>query len=125
MHSLTKYIGGHSDIIGGALMVNDKELYDKLAFVQMAVGAVPSPLECFLLSRSIKTIAVRMGQHEKSALEVAQFLSQHEKSCKNVRYPGLENHPQHELAKNRCLVFSGMISFELICNYEKIKKFFK
>ena len=87
---MTKYIGGHTDIVGGALMVNDKALYDKLAFVQMAVGAIPSPFECFLLSRSIKTLAVRMVQHEKTALEVAKYLEHNEK-CRNVRYPGLES----------------------------------
>ena len=100
LHSLTKYIGGHTDIIGGALMVNEEELYKKLAFVQMAVGAIPSPFDCFLLSRSIKTLAVRMAQHEKTALEVAKFLTDHNK-CKKVRYPGLETHPQFTLAKKQ------------------------
>ena len=122
LHSMTKYIGGHTDIVGGALMVNDKALYDKLAFVQMAVGAIPSPFECFLLSRSIKTLAVRMAQHEKTALEVAKYLEHNEK-CRNVRYPGLESHPQHALAKKQMSGFSGIISFEVQGNYEQIKKF--
>lgn len=122
VHSLTKYIGGHSDIIGGALMTQDKELYEKLSYIQMSIGAIPSPFECFLISRSIKTLAIRMAQHEKSAMEVAKFLAQHEK-CEKVLYPGLESHPQFELAKNQMKGFSGMISFELKDGYGAVTKF--
>lgn len=122
VHSLTKYIGGHSDLVGGALMTDNKELYEKLAFIQMSIGAIPSPFDCFLISRSIKTLAVRMAQHEKSAMEVAKFLSNHSQ-CKNVLYPGLETHPQFDLAKRQMKGFSGMISFELKGPYTSVKKF--
>lgn len=122
VHSMTKYIGGHCDIIGGAIMTNDKKLYEELSFVQMAIGAILSPFECFLVSRSVKTLAIRMAQHEKTALKVAQFLAQ-EKKCEKVLYPGLETHPQHILAKKQMKGFSGMISFELKGNLSVVTRF--
>ena len=124
VHSLTKYIGGHCDLIGGALMTNRDDLYEKLSFIQMSIGAVPSPLECFLISRSVKTLGVRMAQHEKSALSVAQFLASHEK-CQRVLYPGLETHPQYDLARKQMKGFSGMVSFELKGDYGNVKSFLK
>lgn len=119
MHSTTKYIGGHSDIIGGAVMINDDKLYQDIKFVQFAAGAVPGPLECFLLLRSVKTLAVRMHKHSENALEVARFLSTH-KNVESVFFPGLPSHPQHELAKQQMRGFSGMVSFNLKGSYEKV-----
>lgn len=122
VHSMTKYIGGHCDIIGGAIMTNDKKLYEELSFAQMAIGAILSPFECFLISRSVKTLAIRMAQHEKTASEVAKFLAQEQK-CDRVLYPGLESHPQHSLAKKQMKGFSGMVSFELKGNFSAVTRF--
>lgn len=121
MHSTTKYIGGHSDIIGGAVMVNDDKLFEEIKFVQFAAGAVPGPFESFLLLRSIKTLAVRMQKHSENALEVAKFLSQHKK-VDSLFFPGLPSHPQHELAKKQMRGFSGMVSFNLKGSYEDVVK---
>lgn len=117
MHSTTKYIGGHSDIIGGAVMTSDDELFKQLKFIQFAAGAVPGPFESFLLLRSIKTLAIRMAQHEKNAMQVALYLEKHPK-VKKVFYPGLESHPQHKLAKEQMCGFSGMVSFDVNGTYE-------
>lgn len=122
LHSTTKYVGGHSDVIGGAIMTNNEALFKELKFVQFAAGAVPGPFECFLLIRSIMTLAVRMEKHESNALAVAKFLEQHPK-VKNVYYPGLESHPQHELAKKQMSGFSGMVSFDHSGTYEDVVKF--
>lgn len=116
LHSTTKYIGGHSDLIGGALMTSDKELYNKLKFIQFAAGAVPSPFESFLLLRSIKTLAIRMEKHHHNAMAVAQFLAQHPR-IETVIYPGLETHPQHQLAKKQMAGFSGIISFRVKADF--------
>lgn len=122
LHSTTKYIGGHSDIIGGAVMMNDQGLYDQVKFVQFAAGAVPGPFECFLLHRSIKTLAIRMAQHATNALDVAQFLSQHS-AVARVFYPGLSSHAQHELAASQMSGFSGMVSFDLKGDYQQVTRF--
>jgi cystathionine beta-lyase/cystathionine gamma-synthase len=122
LHSTTKYLGGHSDLIGGCVMLNDQNLYDQLRFVQFAAGAVPGVMECFLLHRSLKTLAIRMVQHEKNALRVAQFLETHPKILK-VLYPGLESHPQHTLAKRQMSGFSGMVSFYLDGDFEQTSAF--
>ena len=111
MHSTTKYIGGHSDLLGGALMTNNSELAEKLKFIQFATGGIPSPFECFLLLRSIKTLAIRMKKHQENALAIAQAM-QTLPFFKEVLYPGLESHPQHELACRQMSGFGGMISFE-------------
>ncbi len=124
MHSSTKYIGGHSDMIGGALMLKDKELYEQLKFVQFAAGAVPSPFESFMFLRSIKTLAVRMEQHAKNSQQIAEFLAGHKK-VKKVHYPGLKTHPQHELAKRQMSGFSGMVSFDMNGTYDDVVKFLK
>ncbi len=130
VHSSTKYLGGHSDIIGGFVIVKDKqELLDELKFIQMSVGAVPGPFDCWLTQRSIKTLAVRMERHNSNAIEIANLLNQ-SNSIKNVYYPGLISHPQHELAKKQHSCpngehgFGGMISFELE-NIQAAKKFVK
>ncbi len=119
MHSTTKYIGGHSDLIGGAVMINDAKLHEEIKFVQFAAGAVPGPFESFLLLRSIKTLAVRMEKHAENAIEVAKFLSQHKK-VETVFFPGLPSHPQHELAKKQMRGFSGMVSFNLKGSYDQV-----
>ncbi len=113
LHSSTKYLGGHSDIVGGALMTNNKSLYDKFFFQQKAVGAVPSPFDCWLLMRSVKTLAVRMRQQCENALAIANFLAQHG-GIEKVYYPGLPTHPQHELAKRQMpRGFGGIVSVDL------------
>ena len=122
VHSTTKYIGGHSDMIGGALMVNDAKLFEQLKFIQFAAGAVPAPLECFLLHRSIKTLAVRMQQHEKNALAVANFLQTH-KQVKKVYYPGLSSHPGYDIACRQMRGFSGMVSFDHRGSYADVVAF--
>ncbi|HET9240593.1 MAG TPA: cystathionine gamma-synthase [Oligoflexus sp.] len=122
VHSTTKYIGGHSDIIGGAVMLNDDKLYEQIKFVQFAGGAVPGPLECFLLLRSVKTLAVRMEKHDVNALAVARFLSEHSR-VKDVFFPGLPSHPQHALAKKQMRGFAGMVSFNLKGSYDEVVSF--
>ncbi|MGE5342334.1 MAG: trans-sulfuration enzyme family protein [Candidatus Omnitrophota bacterium] len=118
IHSTTKYLNGHSDIIGGIVVVNDDHLAQRLRFLQNAAGAVPSPFDCWLTLRSTKTLSLRMRQHNANAIDVARFLEKHPK-VKKVIYPGLESHPQFELAKKQQLDptgkpgFGGMISFEL------------
>ncbi|MGH7177506.1 MAG: cystathionine gamma-synthase [Tepidisphaeraceae bacterium] len=121
-HSSTKYIGGHSDVIGGALIVNDPALADRLHYIQNAVGGVPSPWDCFLLLRSTKTLHVRMERHCQNARAVADYLKMHPKVAK-VYYPGHENHPQHALAKKQMRDFGGMISAELSGGLAAAKKF--
>lgn len=112
MHSVTKYLGGHSDTVMGALILNDDETAQQLAFIQNACGAVPGPQDCFLVLRGIKTLHIRMQRHCENALAVAQYLQQHPK-ISQVYYPGLPTHPGHELAKRQMRGFGGMLSFEL------------
>ena len=122
VHSTTKYLNGHSDIIGGAIVTKDKELYDKIQFIQNAAGAVPGPFDCFLVLRGIKTLAVRMERHAENAMKIAQFLENHSK-VRNVIYPGLESHPQHELAKKQMSGFGGMITFFIKGGLESARSF--
>jgi cystathionine gamma-lyase len=110
LHSVTKYLGGHSDVIGGALIVDDDELAQRLAFFQNAVGGVPGPNDCFLVLRGTKTLHLRMDRHCATALRLAQFLAKHPEVSK-VHYPGLPSHPGHALAKRQMAQFGGMISF--------------
>jgi cystathionine gamma-lyase len=124
VHSTTKYINGHSDSIGGALVTSDDELYKRLKINQNAAGAILSPFDSFLVARGIKTLALRMERHERNALAVAGFLSAHEKVAA-VWYPGLASHPQHALAKKQMTGFSGMLSFELKGGGMEAKKFLK
>lgn len=112
MHSVTKYINGHSDVVGGALVCNDTALYERLKFFQNAVGGVPAPQDCFLVMRGIKTLHVRMERHAQSAIKVAEFLESHPK-IEKVIYPGLKSHPQHQLAREQMSGFGGMITFYL------------
>jgi cystathionine gamma-lyase len=122
-HSTTKYLGGHSDLIGGAVVVNDAKLQEKLRFAQNAVGAVPGPMDCWLVSRGVKTLAVRMERHCSNAEKIAQFLAGHRKIA-SVMYPGLPSHPQHQLARSQMKGFGGMVSFHLKGNLETCKSFF-
>lgn len=110
MHSVTKYLNGHSDMVGGALVMSDDGLAEQIRFLQNAAGAVPGPMDCFLCLRGTKTLAVRMKQHEASARELAAILEKHPRVSR-VFYPGLASHPQHELAKRQASGFGGMISF--------------
>ena len=112
VHSLTKYLGGHSDVIGGAAITHNAELAEKLAFLQNAVGAVPGPQDCFLVLRGLKTLHVRMERHCENAMRAALYLQDNPRVGK-VYYPGLPEHPQHELAARQMPGFGGMISFEL------------
>ncbi len=112
-YSTTKYMGGHSDVVGGALVTANDDLYDRLKFLQNAVGGVPGPFDSWLVLRGLKTLAVRMRQHTANALQVGCFLENHAR-VKNVYYPGLESHPQHELARRQMVGgFGGMLSFEV------------
>ena len=112
VHSLTKYLNGHSDMLGGLIVTNDKAIADKLRFLQKAVGGVLSPFDAWLCLRGTKTLVVRMKQHNENAMQVARWLVQQPKALK-VYYPGLEDHPQHMLARKQMCGFGGMISFDL------------
>jgi cystathionine gamma-lyase len=112
VHSTTKYIGGHSDVIGGVAITSDRDLYDILRFYQNSAGAIPGPHDAWLTMRGAKTLAVRMREHERNARQVAEFLEQHP-SVARVYYPGLASHPQHELARRQMSGFGGMVSFVL------------
>ncbi len=121
-HSTTKYLNGHSDVVGGAVVTSDDELYAGLQFLQNAAGAVPGPMDCFLVMRGIKTLAVRMDAHMESAAKLADWLEGHDQ-VEKVIYPGLESHPQHQLAKKQQRGFGGMISFVLKGGLPKSKAF--
>jgi len=110
VHSTTKYLGGHSDVVGGFVAVNDPELAAGIAFLQNATGAVPSPLDCYLVQRGVKTLAVRMDRHCRNAASVADFLRQHP-MVSRVLYPGLQDHPGHEVASRQMREYGGMVSF--------------
>ncbi|MEY2812091.1 MAG: hypothetical protein RI991_1086 [Bacteroidota bacterium] len=112
MHSATKYLSGHSDVIQGALVINDKALRDELYFIQKSCGAVPGPMDCFLVLRGIKTLGIRMERHSENGEKIARYLKAHP-AVKKVYWPGFEDHPGHEIAKAQMKSFGGMISFEL------------
>ena len=112
VHSLTKYMGGHSDVVMGALVVNDEELAQRLAFIQNASGATPGPQDCFLVLRGIKTLHLRMQRHCENGRAIAQYLQQHPK-VEQVYWPGFETHPNHGIAREQMRDFGGMISFVL------------
>ncbi len=117
VHSTTKYIGGHSDVVGGAIVTNDDVIYETLLFHQNAVGGVPGPMDCFLVLRGLKTLSLRANAHAKNAQEVARFL-ENQKLVEKVYYPGLTSHPQHDLAKAQMRGFGGMVSFVLKGGFE-------
>jgi cystathionine beta-lyase/cystathionine gamma-synthase len=112
LHSTTKYIGGHADVVGGAICLNDRALYQRLKYLQNAAGATPSPFDCFLTLRGIKTLALRMREHEKNATRIAGFLKELPR-VRRVYYPGLSDHPGHDIAAAQMDGFSGMVSFEV------------
>lgn len=122
VHSTTKYIGGHSDAVGGVAITNDRELHETIKFHQNSVGGVPGPLDAWLTMRGAKTLALRMREHERNAIAVAQYLEKHPK-VERVHYPGLPSHPQHELAKRQMSGFGGMLSFTLRVPEERAMAF--
>ncbi len=123
IHSSTKYLGGHSDIIGGALIINNNpSLAEKIKYIQNAVGSVPSPFDCYMLVRSIKTLAVRMERHNFNALEIAKYLFNHDKINK-VFYPGLETDQNYKVAKKQMKGFGGIVSIDLKGDLNSAKKF--
>jgi cystathionine gamma-lyase len=119
VHSTTKYLNGHSDVVGGVLVTNDEALRDRLAFVQNSAGAVPGPMDAFLVLRGLKTLHVRMDRHQRNAMELASWLSEHPR-VDSVVYPGLPSHPQHELAKKQMLGFGGMVTVRLRGKLEQV-----
>jgi cystathionine gamma-lyase len=122
LHSTTKYLNGHCDSVGGAVILSDDGLYDELKFAQNAAGAILSPFDSYLISRGVKTLAVRMKQHEENALAIAQFLESHRRVNK-VYYPGLPSHPQHALARKQMSGSGGVLSFELDGGVQDAKAF--
>jgi cystathionine gamma-lyase len=124
VHSTTKYLNGHSDVVGGVVLVSDPELHGRLAFLQNAVGAVPSPIDSFLVLRGLKTLHVRMARHEENAGALAEWLTGH-KQVERVIYPGLASHPQHKLASRQQRGFGGMISFDLAGGLEAARRFLR
>jgi len=119
VHSTTKYINGHSDVIGGALVTNNEEVYQAIKFYENAAGGVPAPFDSWLTLRGIKTLAVRMRQHEENARAIASFLAEHPR-VEKVYYPGLITHPDHELAKRQMRGFGGMVSFQFKGTYADV-----
>ncbi len=124
MHSTTKYIGGHSDVVGGALVTSDDAVLEKLKFYQNAAGGVPGPFDCWLAMRGVKTLAIRMQKHCENALRIAHFLSE-VSGIKKVYYPGLPNHPQHALAIKQMKGFGGMVSFDIGAGEERVNEIVK
>jgi cystathionine gamma-synthase/cystathionine gamma-lyase len=118
VHSTTKYIGGHSDVVGGVVITNNETLYTAIKFYQNAAGGVPGAFDAWLTLRGVKTLALRMKQHASNAQALAEWLTQHPR-VNVVHYPGLKTHPQHELAKSQMCGFSGMITFELNGGFEE------
>lgn len=117
VHSATKYLGGHSDVIHGVVVTKNKEIAEQIRFLQNAVGAVPGPQDCFLILRGIKTLHIRVERACQNAEKIATFLKNHTKVSK-VYYPGFEDHPGHEIAKKQMKMFGGMVSFDLVANDE-------
>lgn len=122
LHSTTKYLNGHSDVVGGALITNDKALHERLHHIQNSIGGIPGPFDSFLVLRGIKTLAIRMQRHEQNATELAHFLEQHPR-VERVIYPGLKSHPQHEVAKRQMKGFGGMLTFFLKGNLDNARRF--
>ncbi|XP_078074587.1 cystathionine gamma-lyase-like isoform X4 [Mustelus asterias] len=122
MYSATKYMNGHSDVVMGLASMNRDDLYEKLKFLQNAIGAVPSPFDCYMCNRGLKTLALRMEQHFKNALVVAQFLEA-DPRVEKVIFPGLPSHPQYDLAKQQCTGSSGMMVFLIKGGLENAKTF--
>lgn len=124
VHSTTKYINGHSDVIGGAVLTNDDDIFSELKFYQNAIGAIPGPQDCFLVLRGIKTLALRMNRHCDSAETLAAWLREQE-GVKRVIYPAFTDHPNHEIARRQMTRFGGIVSFELDADVEATRHFTK
>ncbi len=122
VHSTTKYLNGHSDSVGGAVMLSDEDIYKKLKFNQNAIGAILSPFDSYMVLRGIKTLAIRMDRHSQNAIDIARYLESHPK-VRNVYYPGLKSHPQFEMARRQMSGFGGMISFEMDGGLEEARAF--
>ncbi len=122
VHSATKYIGGHSDMVGGAVVTNNPQIAEKLAFLSNAIGAVQGAFDSFLALRSLKTLSIRMRAHQENAMKIAEFLSTHAK-VEKILYPGLKSHPQHQLAKQQMHGFGGMITFFIKGGLPAARKF--
>jgi cystathionine gamma-lyase len=123
-HSTTKYINGHSDVVGGFVCTNHDELAQKMYFLQNAVGGVPGPMDSFLVLRGVKTLGVRMERHAQNSMKIAQWLISHPK-VRKVTYPGLETHPQHALARKQMKGFGGMMIFDIKGGLESARRFLK
>jgi len=121
-HSLTKYLGGHSDVVGGALVTDDADLDAQLGFYQNSVGAIPDPFACFLVLRGTKTLPVRMERHSENARKLATWLAE-QSAVETVHYPGLQSHPQHDLASRQMADFGGMLSVEFDATLEETEQF--
>lgn len=124
VHSMTKYINGHSDVVGGAIMLNDKKFYDKVWYLQNSIGPSQSPFDSWLTLRGIKTLAIRMKAHQENAMKVAKFLEAHPK-VERVVYPGLKSHPDHKIAKKQMKGFGGMITIFIKGGIKESRKFLK
>jgi cystathionine gamma-synthase/cystathionine gamma-lyase len=122
VHSTTKYIAGHSDVVGGAVLTSNDDVYSQVKYYQNAAGAIPGPWDCWLALRGIKTLAIRMKQHSENALQLAQFLQDHP-AVQRVFYPGLESHPNYQLAKKQMAGYSGMVSFEINGDFTAVENF--
>ncbi len=121
VHSTTKYLGGHSDVIGGAVITNDDELAERVKFFQFAVGAIPGPLDCYLVMRGVRTLGVRMDRHQANAARVVELLSAHDEIA-TVWYPGLETHPNHKIAQVQMSGYGGMVSVEVKRGAQRAKE---
>jgi cystathionine gamma-synthase len=121
VHSTTKYLGGHSDVIGGAVILKDPEIGEQIAFIQNAAGAVPGPMDCFLILRGIKTLPIRMDRHAENAMQIVEFLQEHS-AVKTVYYPFSEKNPQNRLAKAQMRNGGGMVSFIPRAGEEKARQ---
>lgn len=124
LHSTTKYLGGHSDIVGGCIVTSNDEIHERLKFCQNAVGAVPGPMDCFLALRGLKTLAVRMERHEYNSRKIAEYLAG-KKQVKRLYYPGLQSHPGHYIQKRQATGFGAIISFDIGDNLSKATAFLK
>jgi cystathionine gamma-lyase len=122
VHSVTKYMNGHSDVVGGICVTNNDQLYADLKFMQNAVGGVPAPMDCFLVMRGLKTLHIRMERHAENAMAIAKYLQSHPKVSK-VIYPGLESHPQHQIALKQMSGFGGMITFFIKGGLDEAREF--
>lgn len=121
LHSSTKYLNGHCDVVGGCVITSDREIAERIKFLQNAIGAVPSPMDCFLILRALKTLPLRMKAHNENTIKIAEYLSKSGK-IKKIFYPGLKNHPNHIIAKSQARGFGGMISVDL-GSFAKAKRF--